>query len=207
MPSWHTLLPLSCHLLPHQAFGMVLVTHPLPSLSHVLPNPSWWVVSDMFGVDSIGRGPSCRGQLSFTRAECAEAVEASPSPFQSSSWMSPHVAMSADEKAPCPPTDPSRFPGGSHTPAARHVLSAFAAANPETASLYSLAQSFLTAPTYQGSASTYPSRALSHCSHAGSWAGRLALRPPLGRNLYKTGWLQNGQPKFAPWSSWRRERK
>lgn len=41
-PSWHTLVPLSCRLLPHQAFGTVLVTQHLPGPHHLCPTHSGW---------------------------------------------------------------------------------------------------------------------------------------------------------------------
>lgn len=58
-------------------------------------------------------------------------------------------------------------PGGNVLcPLPLESLLALARASPDTASLHSLAQSSLAAPTYQGSASAFPVKAPIHCSHA-----------------------------------------
>lgn len=100
-----------------------------------------------------------------------------------------------DELAPCA-ADPVHLPRGRRMrllPSSLLWLSE--SANPETASLHSLAQSFLTAPTYQGSASS-GSYLLFPRSGQG-WP--LALRPRGRTSLFTAGWLQSTRLKVVPW--------
>lgn len=67
---------------------------------------------------------------------------------------------------------------------------ALESANLETASLHSLAQSFLAAPTYQGRASLLLSKAVTYCFHTVGRVGHSAPRPP--------GWKMSFQKRVAP---------